>query len=216
MKKIYLIGSKHKTNDFGIIIILKELPERRVLVQFKNTGSEKVCHTANIGSGRIKDNLAPIYYGVGFIGDGIHRSMTNYKPNNAHRVWRNMLQRCYCPSSAIKYPTYKNVTVCSGWHNFQNFAEWFYMFYTENSHIDKDILCNGDKIYSPDTCLFVSPSVNQEAAIAKHYLIRSPNGTLHYVYNLSKFCKENNLGDYSALRRAATGEKAHHKGWAKA
>ena len=45
---------------------------------------------------------------------------------------------------------YLDVTVCEEWHNFQNFAKWFYENYYEISgekmRLDKDILIKGNKM----------------------------------------------------------------------
>ena len=76
-----------------------------------------------------------------------------------------MLRRCYDEKLKEKYPTYFNkCTVCDEWHNFQNFAKWYneniYQVGTERMHIDKDIRCNNNKIYSPETCLIVPQRIN--------------------------------------------------------
>ena len=75
-----------------------------------------------------------------------------------------MLKRCYDPYYINKKPTYINCYVCEEWHNFQNFAEWFYEnYYTiknEVMHLDKDILYKGNKFYSPQTCCFVPENLN--------------------------------------------------------
>ena len=52
-------------------------------------------------------------------------------------------------------------TVDERWHNFQNFAEWYYDNYIEGYHLDKDILFKGNKIYSPETCCFVPQEINK-------------------------------------------------------
>tara|TARA_R110000744_G_scaffold380201_1_gene500145 strand:- start:1165 stop:1539 length:375 start_codon:yes stop_codon:yes gene_type:complete len=40
------------------------------------------------------------------------------------------------------------------------FADWFFLNYTDGLHLDKDILKQGNRVYSPDTCVFVSYQVN--------------------------------------------------------
>ena len=75
-----------------------------------------------------------------------------------------MLERCYDPYRLNKYPTYIDCYVCDEWLCFQNFAEWFYQNYyeieNERMHLDKDILVKGNKIYSPETCVFVPNRIN--------------------------------------------------------
>lgn len=71
-----------------------------------------------------------------------------------------MLNRCY----SGKYPTYEDCYVCEEWLNYQNFAEWFYQNYyevdNEIMNLDKDILYKGNKVYSPETCVFVPQRIN--------------------------------------------------------
>lgn len=63
-----------------------------------------------------------------------------------------------------KHPTYTDCEVCDEWLNFQNFAKWydenFYEVDGERMHLDKDILVKGNKIYSPETCIFVPQKIN--------------------------------------------------------
>lgn len=75
-----------------------------------------------------------------------------------------MLNRCYDTKRHEKQPTYKHCIVCDKWLNFQNFAKWYYENYYEiegqKMCLDKDILYKGNKIYSPETCIFVSNDIN--------------------------------------------------------
>ena len=75
-----------------------------------------------------------------------------------------MIERCYNPYELNKKPTYIDCYVCEEWHNFQNFAEWYYKnIYNcnnERMHLDKDILIKGNKIYSPKTCCIVPQRIN--------------------------------------------------------
>ena len=75
-----------------------------------------------------------------------------------------MLQRCYDPKFHEKYPTYKGCRVCKEWWNFQVFAEWYYSHFYELENkmmsLDKDIIKKGNKVYSPNTCVFVPHSIN--------------------------------------------------------
>lgn len=66
-----------------------------------------------------------------------------------------------------KRETYRGVTCCDEWLDFQNFAEWYDQvsngqFFKRGWHLDKDILCWGlsTKKYSPETCLFLPKDIN--------------------------------------------------------
>jgi len=75
-----------------------------------------------------------------------------------------MLQRCYDPYEINRHPTYIDVFVCEEWHNFQNYAQWreenYYEVFNEIMCLDKDILFKENKIYSPQTCIFVPKRIN--------------------------------------------------------
>lgn len=77
-----------------------------------------------------------------------------------YMAWHNMVRRCYSNVSLIKRPTYLGCTVCSGWLIFSSFRKWMIKQDWKGKEIDKDIKITGNKVYSPDTCIFVSPQIN--------------------------------------------------------
>lgn len=91
------------------------------------------------------------------------------KKSKLNHIYWNMKTRCK-ESYAVKKPWYKDTKICEEWqHNMYSFYEWvnegqFYEIPGEKSvHLDKDILgrVKGlEKIYSPETCLFVPAKVN--------------------------------------------------------
>lgn len=81
--------------------------------------------------------------------------------------WSNMLTRCYSKSHLSKYPTYLGCSVCEQWLTFSNFKKWMEKQNWEGKHLDKDLLFPGNKLYSPDTCVFVNPDVNYFILVGK-------------------------------------------------
>jgi len=77
-----------------------------------------------------------------------------------YRRWKNMLQRCYSEKFQKQYPTYKDCSVCDEWLLFSTFKNWMIKQDWQGKHLDKDILITGNKIYSPETCLFVTLAIN--------------------------------------------------------
>ena len=100
----------------------------------------------------------------GFLGEGKYNTKENGKKTKCYQTWFNMLIRCYDDEYKNKKTTYKDATVCEEWHNFQNFAKWYeenyYGVKDEEMQLDKDILIKGNKIYSPQTCVFVPKRIN--------------------------------------------------------
>ena len=115
-----------------------------------------------------KGNIKCVYerrtYGVGYLGEGKYNSRENGKLTKCYNIWIHMLERCYDPKLQEKEPTYKGCTVEDYLLNFQNFAHWYennyYEVLGERMHLDKDILCKGNKVYSRDTCIFAPQRIN--------------------------------------------------------
>ena len=122
-----------------------------------------------------------------------------------------MLSRCYRKNRSKLHP-YDDVEVCKEWHNFQNFAEWFYNNYYEvngeDMQLDKDILVKGNKIYSPETCIFVPKNINYLFIKSKSKKGQYPIGVSYdknrnkYQAGLSMYGKRIALGRFDTLEEA--------------
>jgi len=77
-----------------------------------------------------------------------------------HRTWRGMLERCYSDKYQDRKPTYKGCSVIEGWKTFSNFRAWMVNQDWEDKQLDKDLLFEGNKVYSENTCVFVTRGVN--------------------------------------------------------
>lgn len=77
-----------------------------------------------------------------------------------YSAWKCMLARCYSTKLQDKYPTYKGCSVSEEWLTFSNFKRWMEKQDWEGKQLDKDLLFEGNKIYSDETCVFVTPMVN--------------------------------------------------------
>ena len=77
-----------------------------------------------------------------------------------YRVWKNMLSRCYSIKTQDKNPTYKVCSVSEEWLTFSNFRTWMENQDWEGKQLDKDLLFEGNKVYSAEACVFVTPIIN--------------------------------------------------------
>lgn len=77
-----------------------------------------------------------------------------------YQAWTSMLKRCYSPKLQERQPTYKGCSVSEEWLTFSNFKSWMEKQDFEEMQLDKDILLEGNKVYSEETCVFVSGKVN--------------------------------------------------------
>lgn len=82
------------------------------------------------------------------------------KTSRCYTTWNNMLKRCYSIKSQHRNPTYVGCTVCEEWLSFSNFKKWFDENYVDGFDLDKDILVEGNKEYSPEFCRFVPHYLN--------------------------------------------------------
>ena len=78
-----------------------------------------------------------------------------------YRAWKNMLQRCYSAKYQKKCPTYLGCSVSEEWLRFSNFRRWMEEQDWECKQLDKDLLLEGNNVYSEETCVFVTQTVNK-------------------------------------------------------
>ena len=75
-------------------------------------------------------------------------------------AWRNMLKRCYSSKWQEKYPTYIGCSVAEEWKYLSVFKAWMEGQDFKDKQLDKDLLFEGNKVYSEEACVFVSGMVN--------------------------------------------------------
>ena len=104
------------------------------------------------------------FYGVG-INDADYavRPKINGKvvPCPFYVAWTNMLSRCYNDGCHKNHPTYIGCTVDSEWLSFNSFKSWMIEQEWEGNALDKDLLIQGNKVYSSLTCIFVNEPINK-------------------------------------------------------
>ena len=77
-----------------------------------------------------------------------------------YNTWKSMIERCYSAKEHERSPNYKGCTVSEEWHTFSNFKAWMEKQQWEGKQLDKDLLFEGNKVYSASTCVFVTPMAN--------------------------------------------------------
>lgn len=73
-----------------------------------------------------------------------------------YKTWKSMLGRCYYYTN----PTYAGAIVCDQWLTFSNFKAWMENQQWLGKVLDKDLILDNNKTYSPETCLFITTHVN--------------------------------------------------------
>lgn len=126
-----------------------------------------------------------------------------------YRKWTDMLKRCYSDKFKIEYPTYNDCLVCDEWLMFSNFKSWMQRQEWQGKELDKDIIIPRNKIYSPETCAFITSYLNgllnDRAAERGKY----PQG-VSFNKRLGKFqskvgdkCKQIHIGFYQTSKEAS-------------
>lgn len=166
----YKIGQVF-TNNYGDTAVITDFEKgthtraRRCIMRFED-GTIISVSSSKIKIGNWINPNKPTIHGIGFIGQGDFRSAHKNIPSKAYSRWSGMLSRCYNKEDP-SYSIYggAGVYVDNEWHNFQNFAKWFYDNCPENTkardiNIDKDLFSGVTKMYSENTCCLLPAKLN--------------------------------------------------------
>lgn len=217
-------------NNFGSLMTVDEYNNSQdIWVRFIESGN--LVHTTwgQFSNRSVKNPYDKTIYGVGYIGEGKYKPIVNGKATSQYKTWSAMIQRCYSVKFQEKNPTYKGCSVDegSGWYNFQNFAAWYDENYYEvngfRTDLDKDILIKGNKVYSPDTCVFVPQFMNTLFVSRTNQRGNLPIGAKRSTVNPKKFesfCRNNTgkkiyLGFYNTPEEAFNAYKNYKENFIK-
>ena len=161
-----------KKSRLGETVILKCGATAKIInykdannIKIKILETEEIIDTCykNFKCRNIKSKFLPSVYNHGYLG----YEETIDKDGNqlpSYKTWSRMLERCYSEKYKEKQPTYKDVICCKEWLNYSNFKKWYnenyYEIEGEQMALDKDILIKGNKVYSPENCVFVPQRIN--------------------------------------------------------
>lgn len=128
-----------------------------VAIKFDN-GYITTVPWSNFQRGSIQSPYCKTMCKIGYLGEG------QFTPQDQwYNYWRAMIERVYRKNHFAER-WYEDINVCEDWHNYQNFAQWcignFYEILGHKMNLDKDILFKGNKLYSPETCVFVPSFIN--------------------------------------------------------
>lgn len=160
MKYLELIGKEFNTTHSGKCVIINVVNKKKIIVEFED-GYQTVCSLANLKAGVAYNPFHPKLYGKGFMGVGEYRAKIGKSIHPYYDAWRGALRRCYDPKWHEKWPRYTNCTVEKQWNNYQVFCEWSEKQVFEVGYkLDKDLLVAGNKVYGPDTCVYLPNELN--------------------------------------------------------
>ncbi len=100
-----------------------------------------------------------------------------------YQTWVSMLKRCYSAKYHTRFPTYIGCAVCDDWLYFSNFKKWMEQQDWRGKQLDKDLLVGGNKVYSPNTCLFIPQRLNTTLTLRGKARGDYPIGTCYHKKN---------------------------------
>lgn len=161
-----IIGKEFYNSKGTPFVVLSANTTSNVLIEFQdNYKVQKRTTIQNVKKGVVWNPYDRTIFGTGFIGEGPYKAReTPDKQLPEYNAWKNILERCYSEKLRFMHSAYEDCECCEEWYNYQNFAKWyhnnFYRAGTGRMHIDKDIKIKGNKLYSPDKCIFVPQKIN--------------------------------------------------------
>ena len=163
--KIDRVGERGVNNFGSEMIIVRYRNVHNIDVYFPEYDwTYKGVYYKNFKKGNVKCPYERRIYEMGYIGEGKYKTGKNGRHTRCYNTWCHMLQRCYDEKCHKKYPTYIDCETSEEFLNFQEFGKWYednyYEVEGEKMCLDKDILIKHNKIYSPDTCVFVPEKIN--------------------------------------------------------
>jgi len=115
--------------------------------------------------------------------------------------WFSMIERVYSINKKKETSSLNGNSVCEDWKYFSNFRKWMKSQRWDGCSLDKDILVEGNKEYSPDTCAFVPQYLNSlimtsPAGEFPTGVIKCPSGNKTY-YQARLGRSERYIGNFS-------------------
>jgi len=176
-----------KTNTLGNVMKIVEYNNATdIVVEFED-GYRVKSRYDDFKRGYIKNPYFKSVLSIGYVGVGRFVTTFNNRNSLEYDKWRSMLIRCYDTKYHEKQPTYIGCSVCEEWLCFQNFALWmeknYYEIDGQKMQLDKDILLKGNRIYSPETCIFVPQEINNLFTDHDNLRGNCPVGVYHHKHN---------------------------------
>lgn len=152
-----------------------------------------------------------LVYGVGINDMPVGTCSENNRDLPFYKSWCGMLERCYSSKLHLRNPAYVGCVVCDEWLILSNYKIWYDENHVDGYQLDKDLLVDGNKIYSPESCVFVTRDLNNlikkfskncgKYGLPMGVTYNKPRG--NYMAQISLYRKNKYLGSFK------TAEEAH-------
>lgn len=144
-------------------------------------------------------------FGIGWLGcNDADATRDNY----IYSKWANMMQRCYDEETHRLKPYYAPCTTEIEWLNFSNYREWHKenMMGDRKVDLDKDVLIQGNTVYSSETCTLIPHFTNtlfEERGADTNIVLKNTTGK--YDVTMSILGKNEDVGTFDTEEEARQG-----------
>lgn len=159
----FKIGDTLITKQGSKLTILNYKDSRNVTVEFNDEHKYQcVVASSTLEKGLVKNPFYKSIYGAGYIGHHRDKTSNNGVMTTEYYLWKSIVQRCYHKKFQDDHPAYSDCTMHHDWLCFSYFYDWCstHDYFGIGYHLDKDLLIEGNKHYSPETCCFVPQELN--------------------------------------------------------
>lgn len=224
VKPSICVGELYQTNKFGFVEVLEYHTTKKIKIRFINTNNTTWCVGYALKTGAVRDLEAPSVYGKGMLGNSSR--CLNIKTDAPYKCWQGMMNRCYSPAYQEIAKTYHPCTVSSSWLYFPTFRKWYEDNNVLGWELDKDMLVQGNTMYSEDCCTFLPKELNNLAKNLKSASKASRGLTTGvryredmpkhpYEVRLTRFNKCETVGYYPSLSAASASYKKEKEAYIK-
>lgn len=226
-----IVGRRFKSKQYNEYTVLSATDMKRSTntlfeIEFDEINGVKYRYLARkvyILNGSVRNPFYPSVCGVGYMGN-----ISKMGNSLEYKRWHQMISRCYNPKHK-QYSVYggSGVTVCKRWHSFENYFADFSKLdgYDKNRledlAVDKDIKIKGNKVYSPEACMFVTQSVNSKEMCSRvhkaPFIAISPEGERYESDFQKEFIESDVAEKYNMTAQGVSdvlkGRQYSHRGW---
>lgn len=155
-------GLEFVSEKYGEYFVVSCNTSKKVKICFKRTGFEYETTIQQVKAKCVKDPTQhlDLVFGNGIF--DLYRRVRECKTKE-EKLWRDMISRCHSVKKLIKQPSYATCYVSEEFKIYSKFADWCNKqvgFGNDGWQLDKDILSDGECVYSSDTCCFIPAELN--------------------------------------------------------
>ena len=185
-------GNIYPTTKGGNVIVLNYVRDTHILVEFMDDDKyQTVVGVTALLKGLIHNPYARTFYGRGYMGVGRFSTNPKLDTYKVYKAWQGMMSRCYSEEEKLRHPSMELSHCCPEWFNLQVFGEWYISqkgWDQPKWQLDKDLMGNGSRLYSPETCVILPPVINTSIRFINLGSVNN-NGLPHGVH-YAKQCRK--------------------------